>query len=64
MKREKKKNFKKRKLGFPTVVQQVKDLVLLQLWNRSQLWSGFNPWPANFHMPQAQTKKKKKKERN
>ena len=23
---------------------------LLQMWYRSQLWLGFNPWSGNFHM--------------
>ena len=32
------------------MVQQVKDSVLPQLWQRSQLWLGFNPRPGNFHM--------------
>ena len=35
------------------MAQQVKDVVLLQLWHR------FSPWPGNFHMLQMQTKKKK-----
>ena len=30
--------------------QWVKDLVLLQLWHRLQLWLRFNPWPGNFSM--------------
>ena len=34
----------------PTVVQWVKELVLPQLWCRSQLWLRFDPWPGNFHM--------------
>ena len=33
----------------PSLVQYVKDLVLLLLWHRSQLWLGFSPWPGNFH---------------
>ena len=39
------------------MVQQVKDLSLSleQLW--SLLWPGFNPWPRDFHMPQAWPKK-------
>ena len=46
------------------MAQLVKDLELsLQqfglLW-----WSGFKPWPGNFHMPQGQQKKKKKKDGN
>ena len=28
----------------------LRDLVLLQLRRRSQLWLRFNPWPWNFHM--------------
>ena len=32
----------------------VKDLVLSLLWLGSMLWHGFDPWPGNFHMPQAQ----------
>ena len=32
----------------------LKDLTLLQLQRRSQLWLGFNPWPGNFHTPQMQ----------
>ena len=27
------------------MAQQIKDLVLLQLWRRSQLWLRFDPWP-------------------
>ena len=37
--------------GVPAIVQWVKDLVLLQLWYKSQLWFGFDPSPWNFHMP-------------
>ena len=29
----------------------LKDLMLPQLWCRSQLWLRFNPWSGNFHMP-------------
>ena len=36
-------------LGVPA--QWVKDPALLQLWRRSQLWLGFDPWPWNCHMP-------------
>ena len=32
----------------------LKDLVLLLLWHRSQLWLGFNAWPRIFHMLQVQ----------
>ena len=31
----------------------LKDLALLELWRKSQLQVGFNPWPRNF-MPQVQ----------
>ena len=43
-----------------SLAQWVKDLVLVQLWHRSQLWLGFNPWPANFHMLQVRLEKKNK----
>ena len=33
------------------VVQQIKDLALLQLWYRLQLWPMFDLWPRNFHVP-------------
>ena len=42
------------------MAQQVKDLALSLLWLRPLLWCGFNPWPWDFHMPQAQSKKKSK----
>ena len=29
----------------------LKDLLLLQLWHRSELRLGFSPWPGNLHMP-------------
>ena len=42
----------------------LKDPALPQLWCRSQLWLGFNPWPRNFHMPWVgPLTKKKSKER-
>ena len=44
-------------LEVPTVVQWVKDLVLLQLWHRLQLQLEFDPWPGNFHMLQVWPKK-------
>ena len=31
--------------------RKLKDLVLPQLWYRSQLRLGYIPWPRNFHMP-------------
>ena len=42
----------------PAVVQWVKDLTFLQFQYRSQMCLGLNPWPRNFHMLQAQWKKK------
>ena len=41
------------------LAQWVKDLVLPQLWCRSQPWLGSSSWPENFHMPQMRKKKKK-----
>ena len=41
-------------LGVPTVAQQVKNLVLLQLWHRSQQWLRFDPWPGKLPMPLVQ----------
>lgn len=40
----------------------VKDLTLPQLWHRSQLCLGFNPWPGNLHMPWDVAKKTKTKQ--
>lgn len=37
------------------MVQWVKDLGLPQLWHKLQLWYRFDPWPGDFHMPQALT---------
>ena len=36
-----------------------KDLALSLLWLGSLLWHSFDPWPRNFHMLQAEPKKKK-----
>ena len=36
--------------GFNGLSQWAKDLGLLQVWRRSQLQLGFDPWPGNFHM--------------
>ena len=44
-----------------TVVQWIKDQVLLQLWHRSQLWFGFDPWHGNFHMLWVPLRKKPQK---
>ena len=43
------------------MAQQVKDLALSLQWLESLVWHGFDPWPRNFHMPRAQTKKKKER---
>ena len=45
--------------SIPGPAQWVKDPTLLQLWYRSQLPLGFDPWPRNFHMLQVQLQKKK-----
>ena len=37
----------------------VKDPTLLQLWNRSQLRLGSDPWPGNFYVLQVWAKMKK-----
>ena len=41
----------------------VKDLTLSLMWLRSLLWLGLDLWPGNFHMPWAQQKKKKDRNR-
>ena len=50
-------------LGCRNKVQWVRDLTLPQLWHRSQLQLGFDPWPG-WELPHAMgvAKKKKKKE--
>ena len=52
----------------PSLVQWVKDLMLLQLWRRSQIGIRLDPWPGNFHMGAAKKEKNKiktkKKESN
>ena len=40
------------------MVQQVKDPVMSLQWPESLLWGGFDPYLGNFHVPQAQGKKK------
>ena len=45
----------------PSLVQWVKDPLLLQLWCRSQLWLRFSLWPRNFHMLWVQPKREKNK---
>ena len=47
--------------SIPTPVQWVKDLVLLQLWCRSQLQLRINSWPENFQMPLGWPKQKTEK---
>ena len=42
--------------SIPSLGQWVKDPALPQLWCRSKLWLGCNPWPRNFHMPRVQLK--------
>ena len=45
-------------------MQCVKEIMSLQQF-RLLLWHGFDPYPINFHMPQAQKKRKEmKKEKN
>ena len=48
----------------PGRVLRVKDLVLPQLWYRSQLQLGFDPWPRNFHMCAVRVAEKEKTKRN
>ena len=45
--------------SIPGLAQWVKDLTLMRLWRRLQLWLGFDPWPGNFHMAWGWLKKKK-----
>ena len=49
--------------GVPTVGQWVKDLELLQLWCRSQLQAGFNPWPRELPYASGAAEKEKKKKK-
>ena len=37
----------------------VKGPALPQLWCRSQLFLGFDPWPGKFHMPWVRSKPEK-----
>ena len=37
-------------LGVSTAAQQANGLAMSQLWRRSQLQLGFDPWAGNFHM--------------
>ena len=50
-------------LGVPTVVQWVKDLVLSQLWCRSQLQLRFNPWPRGRPYAEGCSQKNKNKKK-
>ena len=45
--------FKEKEGGVPWWPSGLRDLVLLMLWLRSQLWCGFDPGPGNFHRTQA-----------
>ena len=49
-------------IGVPAVVQWVKDLVLLQLWLRVQLWLGFDSlaWELPYAAGAAKKEKKMK----
>ena len=44
-------------LGTSSVALWVKDLTQSRPWLGSVLWHGFDPWPQNLHMLQAQPKK-------
>ena len=50
-------------LGSSHVAQRIKDPAFLQLWCRSQLWQGLDPWPRNFQMPWVLPKEKRKEKR-
>ena len=41
------------------MAQWFNDLALSLQQLGSLLWGEFDPWPGNFHMPRAQSKKKK-----
>lgn len=45
------------RLGSSLVVQEVKSLALSLQWLGLLLWRGLDPWPENFHMLRARTKK-------
>ena len=53
--------FVKMKWRESRVVQWVRDPVLSLQWLGSLLWHGLDPWPGNFCVLWARTKKKKKK---
>ena len=48
-------------VGSSLVAPQVEDPALALSWLGSLLWCRFSHWPGNFHMLQAQPKKKKRK---
>ena len=43
---------------------RLKDLALLHLWCRSQVWLRLSPWSGNFHMLRVWSLKKKKEKEN
>ena len=44
--------------GVPAVVQWAyQDSALPQLWHRSQMWPGFDPWPESFQYASSMEKK-------
>ena len=45
----------------PGLAQSVNDTALPQLWCRSQMQLGLDPWPKNFHILQEWLKNGKKK---
>ena len=49
--------------SIPGLAQWVMDLVLLQLWSRSQLWLRSDFWSGELHMLQGGQRKKKIKRR-
>ena len=59
-----KEEFKTITIWHSLVVQQVKDPMLSLQQLGLLLWHGFNPWPWNFHVLQAQPKNKLKKEKH
>lgn len=46
--------------GSSRMAQRAKDLASPQMWHRSQVQCGFNPWHGNFHVPWTQWKRERK----